>query len=355
MSLFSLFKSSTTLATHVLVWGVLFAVPLLYAVENAAAVRFALRNSAMLCGLMLTFYSNYLWGIDKLLFKRHYWRFFLFNVAVFVIVVSLRSFVNSLIDAAEGMPAHHGRHDGMISLFVFNDIVFSLLVICASFGVKHIAWMRQIEMERRRLENETLTSELSLLRYQIQPHFFFNCLNNIYSLIGSSPKEAQKAVHSLSKMMRFVLYDSGSNILLSKDIEFLKNYISLMRLRLSKQASVSFSFPEETGGISVPPLLFIPLVENAFKHGVGAGCDADVSCVMELRGERLNFCVRNKFVRDERNEDRSHSGIGLVNLRKRLDILYGDNYKLRTSAEGDTDGLFCAEIEIPVQDTEKPE
>ena len=351
MKLTDMFKWNSILFMHVVVWTVLFIVPLLYAVDNAAASKFAMRNCVMLCGLMVTFYANYVWGFDKLLFKRRYWLFVLFNIALFAILWVTRGLANSLIDSLGDAVVHHKRHDGFSSIFVFNDIVFSLLAISASFGIKHISAMHQIEMERKKLENETLTSELSLLKYQIQPHFFFNCLNNIYSLIGNSPKDAQKSIHSLSKMMRYVLYDSSSNILLSKDIDFLKNYISLMRLKLSPEARLTLSFPEDTGDVFVPSLLFIPLVENAFKHGVGSGGRADISCVMSFSGSSVTFIVENEMFSSEPVEDRSHSGIGLVNLRKRLDILYADKYKFETTVSCTDREVFRAEIVIPVAQT----
>lgn len=340
-------KSRSTLFLHILVWGFLFLVPLLYAVESPAAMHFAVRNGIMLFWLMLTFYANYLWAIDKLLFKRRTWQFLAFNVVLFIALFFLRRYANSIADVLMEVRPRAKRNDGLTSLFVMNDLIFTVLAICASLGVKHIAGLHQIEIERKKLENETLASELSLLRYQIQPHFFFNCLNNIYCLIGTSPKEAQKAVHSLSKMMRFVLYDSSStSIPLTSEIEFLKNYISLMRLRLSDKANVTATFPDNVEGVFVPSLVFIPLVENAFKHGVGAGGTAEIKCDMSLKDESIRFVVRNKVPSVDVSEDRSHSGIGLANLRKRLDILYGDKGSFVISHD-DGNGYFMAEVVIP--------
>lgn len=347
-------KENSVILIHIAVWGVLFGIPLLYGFENTAAMRFARRNSVMLIGLMMTFYGNFLWAIEKLLFKRRYWRFILFNIALFVFVMVFRNCANTIFDALDDIPSGSSRrHDGLISLFVFNDFIFTLLAISASFGIKYISGLYQIEIERKKLENETLTSELSLLRYQIQPHFFFNCLNNIYALIGSSPTEAQRAVHNLSKMMRFVLYDSSSSttIALAKEIEFLRNYISLMKLRLSPKASVVTSFPEDVADVSVPSLLFIPLIENAFKHGVEPGGMADISCEMIVSETEVSFCVRNKIADSDKAEDRSHSGIGLTNLRKRLDIIYGNRHTFLAQTLED-EGIYVSKIVIPIGSVE---
>lgn len=333
---------------HVLVWGFLFIFPYLYAAENPDAMRFALRNSLMLFWLMLTFYANYLWAIDKLLFKRGAWSFILFNVVLFVVLCVLRRYASSFLDILLDEAPRAKRDDGMASLFVLNDSIFTMLVICASLGIKHVSSLQQIEIERKKLENETLASELSLLRYQIQPHFFFNSLNNIYSLIGKSPAEAQKAVHSLSKMMRFVLYDSSNTTIpLTSEIEFLRNYMSLMKLRLCDKAHVSASFPDDVEGVSVPSLVFIPLIENAFKHGVGANGAAEIRCEMSLTEGAVCFTVENKVPPDDVKEDRSHSGIGLANLRKRLDILYGEKSQFETSLD-QAAGVFRAKVLIPL-------
>ena len=346
-------KENSVILIHIVVWGVLFGIPLLYGFENDAAMRFARRNSVMLIGLMITFYGNFLWGIEKLLFKRKYWRFILFNIALFIFAMVFRNCANTFFDALDDIPTGEGRkHDGLISLFVFNDFIFTLLAISASFGIKYISGLYEIEIERKKLENETLTSELSLLRYQIQPHFFFNCLNNIYALIGSSPTEAQRAVHNLSKMMRFVLYDSSNiAIPLAKEIDFLRNYISLMKLRLSPKASVVTSFPDDVAGVTVPSLLFIPLIENAFKHGVEPGGMADISCEMKVSDTEVSFCVKNKIAESDKAEDRSHSGIGLTNLRKRLDIIYGKKHTFSAQTL-ENDGVYVSRIVIPIGSVE---
>lgn len=349
-------KTHSPSLLHGLVWGFLYVVPFLYARESTAAFHFAVRNTVMLFWLMVTFYANYLWAIDKLMFRRKAWQFILFNIALFVVLLVMRRYANSLIDEfLEMRPRSVKRNDGLGSLFVINDVIFTLLAIGASLGVRHISGLHQLEIERKKLENETLASELSLLRYQIQPHFFFNCLNNIYSLIGSSPKEAQKAVHSLSKMMRFVLYDSSNTtIALRSEIDFLSNYIALMRLRLSDKAVVSTSFPDDVDGVSVPSLVFIPLIENAFKHGVGAGGAAGIDCRMTLSDGKICFSVQNKVPTDNVSEDRSHSGIGLANLRKRLDILYADSCRFETSLDEEA-RVFRAEVEIPIEGAQNTE
>ena len=353
MKVQELLRSWHVVIIHVLVWIVLFGLPMIYGSESEGALRFARRNCAMLIGLLITFYANLLWAIDKLLFKKRYVWFVLFNLALFAVVNVERSWMNSIFDNLENIPREVHKHDGMRPLFMFNDFLFTLLAIGASLGIRHLSSLHKLEIERKKIENETLNSELKLLRYQIQPHFFFNCLNNIYSLIGISPESAQKAVHNLSRMMRFILYDgSNQTVVLSQEVDFLRNYISLMRLRLRQDARVEIDFPEECTDVEIPSLLFIPLIENAFKHGVGAHGEADIQCKMKLDNGRLTFVVENAVFGTLNEKDGAHSGIGLVNLEKRLSIIYGDSCSFYAK-KNDEGNKFVACVEIPVKETHK--
>ncbi len=334
---------------HILVWVVLFGLPMLYGSESEGALRFARRNCAMLIGLMITFYANLLWGIDKLLFKRRYVWFILFNLALFFLVSFERTALNIFFDSLENIQREEiPRHDGMRPLFMFNDFIFSILAIGASLGIRHLSSLHNIEIERKKIENETLSQELNLLRYQIRPHFFFNCLNNIYSLIGISPDKAQKAVHSLSRMMRFILYDgSNQTVTLSQEVDFLRNYISLMRLRLRQDATINLQFPDDTNSIEIPSLMFIPLVENAFKHGVGPHGEANISCLMSITDNRLSLVVENEIYNHGNERDGAHSGIGLANLQKRLHIIYADQCQFSAERVGDS-SLFRAKVSVHI-------
>lgn len=332
---------------HILVWVVLLGLPLVYGMESEGAMRFARRNFVMQLGLCFTFYANYLWAIDKLLFRKKYVWFVIANIAIFFLVRYGQFFFNQLLDSYEHAD-HIRRHDDMKPLFIFNDFIMSLLAIGASLGISHLNSLHKFEIYRKKLENETLTSELNLLRYQIRPHFFFNCLNNIYSLISISPEAAQKAVHSLSRMMRFILYDgSNQTVTIAQEIDFLRNYVALMKLRLRPEADIQLLLPQRVGEESIPSLLFIPLIENAFKHGVGAHGVASIRCQMTIQDSRLDFSIQNHVYETQNEKDGEHSGIGLSNLKKRLDILYGDDCQFSATLTTDQK-TFIAKISIPL-------
>jgi LytS/YehU family sensor histidine kinase len=183
------------------------------------------------------------------------------------------------------------------------------------------------EKKRKELEKEKLSSDLAFLKSQVSPHFFFNTLNNIYSLTEINTKEAQNAILQLSKLMRYLLYDSEKGeTKLSSEINFMKNYIELMRLRLSDKVSLTFSFPEEYNDIDFPPLLFISFIENAFKHGISYREPSNIHIGLQQQNDAIHFICKNSIGR--KNENGDESGIGLDNIKKRLALLFPDNHQL---------------------------
>ncbi len=344
-------KSSPKLTealVHAALWVALICLPLLAQPDNEhVSMRFLMSNWTMTIGLSITFYVNYLWAVDRLFYRKRVVEFVLVNLVLFLLLSfagdAVKEAFNTGVNACQERPHPMGRM--LKGPFIVNDFVFALLGIGAALGARYYKHLQASERERERLEAEKLQSEIALLRYQMQPHFFFNTLNNIYALIGKSPQEAQEAVHSLSKLMRYVLYeDRAATVSLESEIDFLRNYISLMRLRIAGGGSVDAKFAENTSGVMVPPLLFVPLLENAFKHGEG-----QIGVKLEVEAKCVIFSVENG-IRKDADEDRSHSGIGLSNLRKRLEILYADterDFHFEIGPQGAT-GRFRARLVIPI-------
>lgn len=338
----------TEIVIHLAVWLALIFIPLFLQLEdNAINMHMMSRIWVMLLCVMVTFYSNYLWGIDNLLLRKQYVLFILFNLLIFMLTRSFDTIFNHIFDVAANGKPHRAPSAGMRSMFVYNDIVFFVLGVGASLGLSYAKRLSHSEMERKRLETEKLESEISLLKYQMQPHFFFNTLNNIYSLIGKSPAEAQKAVHTLSKMMRYILYENTPETIgLQKEIEFMRNYSQLMCLRLGDDVRFELDLPDVSADISVPPLLFIPLLENAFKHGTAGTGEHFITCRMRVDEVHLEFSVENSMT-DKPDEDRSRSGIGIANLRKRLGILFDKDYTF-TAEPNAEHSIFTSRLVIPL-------
>jgi two-component system, LytTR family, sensor kinase len=219
-----------------------------------------------------------------------------------------------------------GYHFRMGDLFT---IIISGLVIGISTTIMAIQKWQKDNQERKELEKDKVTSELSFLKAQIQPHFFFNTLNNIYALTAVDPKLAGEAIHQLSKMMRYLLYDTqqGDN-LLSQEIGFVKNYISLMKLRLTDVVKINIDIPANLADVPLAPMIFLPFVENAFKHGVSATQQSYINITVLQKDKVLDLMVNNSITKDNSVSLDTNDGIGLVNTRRRLDLLYPGRYKL---------------------------
>ena len=195
----------------------------------------------------------------------------------------------------------------------------------------------------KELEKQNLQTELEYLKHQINPHFFMNTLNNIHALIDVDTEKAKESVIELSKIMRYILYDSSQPIIsLQKEITLLNNYIALMRIRYTDSIDINVNIADNLPDVQIPPLLFISFIENAFKHGISYQHPSFVHIMLEPREKELSFYIVNSNFSDTRNP----SGIGLENVTKRLQLLYGDKYILETRAE---ENSFSVNLIIPIE------
>ncbi len=228
--------------------------------------------------------------------------------------------------------------------------LLGLLMLVANFGVR--SYFRGLENEQRMedLEKENLHQQLEYLRYQINPHFFMNTLNNIHALVDIDPEQAKSSIVELSRLMRHILYEGEKpTIPLDKETDFLRHYVSLMRLRYADTVRVDLELPEETGGIEVPPLVFVSFVENAFKHGVSYEEPSFIRVSMQADGGKLIFKCANSRHLTHPDDSR---GIGQENVRRRLDLLYGSSYTLHYDVRPD---VYDVLLVLPVLPEKLPE
>lgn len=228
----------------------------------------------------------------------------------------------------------------LLTLFV---LVFNVCVRLFFFTIRRDESIKEMEKEK-------LRSELEFLKYQINPHFFMNSLNNIHALIDIDKEKAQSSVVELSKMMRYVLYDKSSMFVpLEKEAQFLGSYLDLMRLRYTDKLEITAAFSTEPKGVYVPSLLFMQFLENAFKHGVTYKKKSliEVSLVADEAAGNVLFTCRNTLP-EVPNSTALHAsgGIGVENARKRLELLYGDKAQLHISNTGE---WYNVELKIPIQ------
>lgn len=237
-----------------------------------------------------------------------------------------------------------GRPQPPFNMMLLMNVAFALFVVSVNIAVK--LYFRALSNRRRiaRLEAENTSTRLQFLKYQINPHFFMNTLNNIHALIDIDAERARDVVIELSKLMRYVLYEIDKDeVTLRQEVDFLNNYIELMRIRLTDNVKINVGLPDDAGDIKLPPLLFIPFVENIFKHGVSYREPSviDISLRVDAK-DGITFRSVNSNHAKSRGD--SHHGIGLENLRRRLDLLYPGNYILEINNNGDT---FETRLTIP--------
>ena len=206
-----------------------------------------------------------------------------------------------------------------------NNFIIAVLLVGFNVAVKLLFQSIRDEHQLKELEKHNLQTELAYLKHQINPHFFMNTLNNIHALIDLDTEKAKETVLELSKMMRYVLYDSSqATISMEKEIQFLNNYIDLMKLRYTDKVSINLSLPEVVPSVKIPPLLFISFLENAFKHGISYQQESYINFSLLVDEKEIQCLVSNSNC----DQVTRQQGIGLENVRKRLNLLYPDNYTL---------------------------
>lgn len=322
-------------------------------------------------GFFLIFLVNILVLIPKLLIQQKYKNYIFSAIVLILGTIAAGVTLNALLfpaplamppmnlqsgvpmELGSSMPAPIGfkpdrktDYDSM-SMHVVADMVISLLIVGTSTSFKVIGQWLIADDRRKDLEKERLKTELALLRHQVSPHFFMNTLNNIHSLIDLSAENAKDAVIRLSTMMRYLLYDTAhGHTSLSKEIGFIESYISLMKLRYSEHITVTLEVPREVPEIMIPPMLFISLLENAFKHGVSYQYDSFVLFRLEVINNHLECNIRNSKHHQTTSMDNRYSGIGLANIKKSLDLLFGKDYNLEIT---ETQKEYNVHLSVPIQ------
>jgi len=223
------------------------------------------------------------------------------------------------------------------------SVAMVLLMFGANLGAKLYFRSRADQHKLQLLEKQNLEQQLEYLKYQINPHFFMNTLNNIHALVDIDPQKAQDTILELSRMMRFVLYEGDKHgVPLSKELAFIQHYTRLMQLRYTDKVQVTVDVPTEAPDKQIPPLMLITFIENAFKHGISYQHPSFVDIKVAVDNKQLHFSCRNS--KAEQPQDKK-GGVGLVNVKKRLDLLYDRRYTLDIKDEPD---IYTVELTIPL-------
>lgn len=348
---------------HVLFCFVVLVIPLLVMSRNE---DFEYRHYAgyfiRTAIVIALFYINYFILIDRFLLKKQVLLYILINILLVAGSVLLQNVLFELWIAPRVphiLPSHPkvrkfgGSPGAPHELRIIGDYILMILAVGMSVALKAtIRWYRDsINLET--LKAAQLEADLKNLRSQLNPHFLFNTLNNIYSLIAIDTNKAQDSVHRLSHLLRYILYENDANFVpIDKELEFTQNYIDLMRLRLASNVKLDVSIKnDDHNNIKIASLLFITLIENAFKHGINNGSDSFVSVNIFVNKEKGVLCTVENSLSDTKDKIESkNSGIGLANLRKRLELLYPYNHQLVITQKEDR---FSVLLSIDFNDNKK--
>lgn len=287
----------------------------------------------ILRGPLIVYFANfYLFG-PYLFFRRKYWWFALCNLLL-IVGVNYGFFFSYLMikEYAPGVTS-----DAWIGFFsgAFLFVLINMIMGAIAIGILHFIRVRKIRLQLQEEKTKNTEAELAWLKNQINPHFLFNTLNNISSLTQIDSDAAQNAIAKLSDLLRYAMYETNKpKVRLDGEVEFMCNYIDLMKLRCNDMTTVNCQLSVVNYQLEIAPLLFISLIENAFKHGVSSSRPSRIDISLEQIDNQVIFaCDNTNYPKND--TDRSGSGIGLENTRRRLELLYPDSYSWEQSLQND--------------------
>lgn len=331
---------------HVLLWAV-FGLAVLYQPFMGDLVipyQMWIKQGIVLLMLAGSFYINSEILMPRFLLKNRSGYYFISVIAIIAAYLILTKYADEWLNLPALMEAafrHHGPHKPHDHHDNFD--IIGLIIIAFVMGIStSITAIQKWQADKQsnlQLQQEKTSSELSFLKAQINPHFFFNTLNNIYALTYVDADTSRKAIHELSRMMRYLLYDTQqTQTLLSQEINFIKDYIHLMQLRLTDMVKINFEQPQNLVDVPVAPMIFLPFVENAFKHGTSVNEPSEIDIRIRQVDKQLKLEVKNTIIKNQSSQVDEYGGIGLENTQRRLDILYPGKHRLliNTSTETNT-------------------
>lgn len=333
---------------YLMVWMVIILVPVLNS-EMLAEVQISLENILIawlkIAPYLLIFIIHNSLIAPRLLLRKHRYVWYLVvNLLTITAVFSLVAIYEKYAPYDTEPYILNGKAS-FTDLAIYWNILLGFFMTGLNMGIKLLYRSLRDEQQMEELKRQNLQAEMDYLRYQINPHFFMNTLNNIHALIDIDTEYAKNAVIELSKMMRYVLYESGSEtISLKKDIQFIENYIELMRIRYDSSIDICLDYPATIPNkVAIPPLLLIVFVENAFKHGVSYNHASFIHIQIGYRDDAVTAVISNS--RHEKSRPGT-TGIGLENVKKRLALIYQDNYTL--SIDDSDPAVYTVKLIIPI-------
>jgi hypothetical protein len=342
--------------TQMVVWVAVFLIPAIITGVTTRSVMSAWSVFSTSTVILLPFFVlyglNYYYLIPRFLYGGRPKWFYIVNVVLILAWNAYKYIPRGDMQMPQEVIDQFGERS-LWALYVggvFILLFMEIMVILLAVGIRSVMRSNEARMQLEEEKRKSAEAELVWLKHQLNPHFLFNTLNNISSLTQIDPDKAQESIGQLSDLLRYALYDSeAEKVSLASEMEFMSNYVDLMALRCNELTTVTKEFQMPQGSIEVAPLLFISLVENAFKHGVNARYPSFVKVKMYYQDGKVWFScsnsVFNKGTEAAAKSDHIGSGIGLENMKRRLELLYPGRYTYEQKIENDT---YIVTVEIDV-------
>lgn len=334
-----------TVLLHSAAWIILFSLPFLlrrsYSNDKPetkedvsafiAAIHYILNNLTWI-GF---FYFNAFLLFPKFISRNRYWQYIASVLFFFGIIAVIQGWIF--------ISFRHPEHFSVPGHILFNFFIF-LFFLASSIAYRLIIDKSKTDRLAKEKETENLKTELSLLRSQVSPHFMFNVLNNMVALARKQSDQLEPSLIKLSSLMRYMIYEADEEkVPLEKETEYLQSYIDLQKQRFGKNVCFNVSLNETDKHYEIEPMLLIPFVENAIKHGTGFIENAQIDIDLKAKNDILYFTVRNKFNGNSEEIKDKTSGIGLTNVKRRLNLLYNNNHSLLINKTG---GWFSVSLQL---------
>jgi len=295
--------------------------------------------------ILITYFTIY-FLIPRYILKKKYLEFFILFTASLVLFYLVRTGLNYILVTKNIWPEAQGNQEPFTMIHIVELIIGAVYVIALVSAIKlTYDWVNE-KKRNEDLEKIQLETELNFLKTQIQPHFFFNTLNNLYALVIKKSPNAPNVVMKLSEIMQYVLYEAKEPVIsLMKSINYVYSYLELEKLRYGDRVKSEISINGNIDDVEIPPLLFLPFIENCFKHGTHHQGEIKVSIDFEVKDNFLFFTVENNFSQPKGTY--SKHGIGIENVRRRLELLYGNKFSLKTKIKLNT---YIVKLKLPLNE-----
>lgn len=360
-------RTKTQAIVYGVLWIIVVGLYLLGAMRRRAQMSESLLDAGVFYGMARTILPLFIlfcinnWLLIPRLILKNRWKIYIGVIVLIFIGLWCYQYYDFM--EFERSMQHHGERRPLPSEFrplvpmpVLLDITYGLLVVGVNLAITLMFQRYDDKLERESMRKANAENQLAYLKAQINPHFYLNMLNNIHGMIDIDSEKAQAMLIDMSKLMRFMLYDSAKpRISLADEVSFLENYLELMRQRYpSERVEVTWNFPpkEKIAGVFLPPLLFLSFIENAFKHGVSYRSSSYIAVSIGISDNAILFGCMNSVAPKADSAPDDSPGIGLKNVKERLRLLYGNRADLTIH---DAPDKFTVSLTLPVHDVENPD